>query len=330
VHSFFHKNRFMQVHTPIITSSDCEGAGELFEVRPATSGANAAKQRKGETEEEFFGRRAFLGVSGQLHLEAFACAMSQVYTFGPTFRAENSDTQQHLSEFWMIEAEQAFTGLDAAMETSERLLFAAAVGVSESCQAELEYLTARGEDMGGYSDRLCELAERAQGKGPVLPRLTYAEAVRMLQANSGSFEVPANWEDGLRREHELWLVREHDNCPLFVTDYPASQKPFYMRPSDTPGSQGPTVACMDLLAPMVGELAGGSAREEREDFLQAAIAHKGMDAAALSWYMDLRKYGSVRHAGFGMGFERLLSLLSGIRNVRDLVPAPRAPGLCPM
>lgn len=306
VHAFLGGRGFQWVHTPIVTASDCEGAGEQFRVLSAGELAG---------EEAFFGESASLSVSGQLELEAFAQAFGRVYSFGPTFRAENSNTSRHLSEFWMLEPEMAFAGLNEDMQLAEDLVRHLIGWVLEHCAPEVEFLD-RFVDRG--------LIERLESmlQGSAFARLSYTEAVERLERSGESFEYPVHWGADLQSEHEKWLCRQLEG-PVFVTDYPRDIKAFYMKSN----ADGRTVQAMDLLVPDVGELIGGSAREDDLDRLQLRIAELGIPAESLEWYLDLRRFGSMPHAGFGLGFERLVQYLTGMGNIRDVIPYPRAPGL---
>ncbi len=301
VHRFFHERGFCQVHTPVITANDCEGAGEIFRVAAADGG-------------DFFGRPAGLTVSGQLEAEAYALALGRVYTFGPTFRAENSHTSRHLAEFWMIEPEMAFCDLEEDIDLAEEFLKYLILYAFDNCSADLA-LFSRFVDK-GLEKRLRRVLEHD------FARITYTEAVELLQKSGRSFEFPAEWGMGLQSEHERHLCEEVFNAPVVVTGYPADIKPFYMRRND----DGKTVAAMDVLFPGIGEIAGGSQREERPERLEAVMRERGMDPAAYQWYLDLRRFGSAPHAGFGVGFERLLLFVTGMKNVRDVIPFPRTPG----
>ena len=305
VHEFFQKRGFVLAHTPILTSSDCEGAGELFRVGHEGTKASG---------EEFFGRPAFLTVSGQLEAEFLALSLGDVYTFGPTFRAENSNTTRHLAEFWMVEPEMAFAELGDVMNLAEDFLRAVVKSALESCEPELLFLAKQ-----WGAPQLSHL-EALASKEPT--RLTYTEAVAILEKAPQKFEYPPRWGHDLQTEHERYLAEEVVSGPLFVTNYPKDIKAFYMRLDD----DGRTVAAMDLLVPGIGELIGGSQREERLDYLQNRLAELALATPDLDWYLDLRRYGSVPHGGFGLGFERLVMLMTGMSNIRDVVMAPRTPG----
>ena len=317
VHRFFHDRGFLYVHTPIITSSDCEGAGEMFQV--TTLDPHAPPRREDGTvdySQDFFGRRASLTVSGQLEGEAYACALGDIYTFGPTFRAENSNTRRHLSEFWMIEPEMAFADLDADAELAEDFLRHLFKAVVADCGDDLRFFDQR--ILPGLVGRLERLV--------IAPfaRVTYTEAVKLLEASGKAFEFSPFWGMDMQSEHERYLAEEVFKGPVVVTDYPEAIKAFYMRRN----ADGKTVAAMDVLLPEVGEIIGGSQREERLDVLEAAMRKNGMDLEEYGPYLDLRRYGSVPHAGFGLGFERLVQFCTGMHNIRDVIPYPRAPRLC--
>ncbi len=308
VHEFFHSRDFVYVHTPIITISDCEGAGEMFRVTTL----------KGNPDEnpaaDFFGRRAYLTVSGQLEAEVFACALSNVYTFGPTFRAENSNTARHAAEFWMIEPEMAFCDLAGDMDLAETFVKAMA----------REILEQGGDDLGLFEkfvDRDVRRRLEFVIERPFV-RLPYAEAVTILQRSGRAFEFPATPGAPLQSEHERYLTEEHCRAPVTVFNFPREIKPFYMRLNE----DGRTVAAMDVLVPGIGEIIGGSQREERLDQLRDNLRFHRLRPEDYWWYLDLRRYGTVPHAGFGLGFERLLMFLTGVANIRDVIPFPRTPG----
>jgi asparaginyl-tRNA synthetase len=297
------------VQTPIITASDCEGAGELFRV---TTLKGNGEQAGGE--HDFFGKPTYLTVSGQLEAEAFACALSKVYTFGPTFRAENSNTSRHAAEFWMVEPEMAFCDLKGDMDLAEEFVKAMVHHALEHCAEDLG-LFARFVDK-DLTSRLTLVAERP------FQRLPYAEAIAILHASGRKFEYPVTEGLSLQSEHERFLAEEHFGAPVIVFDQPRQAKPFYMRVNE----DGRTVAAMDVLVPGIGEIIGGSQREERLDVLQENLRSHGLREADYWWYLDLRRFGAVPHAGFGLGFERLLMFLSGVSNIRDVIPFARTPG----
>ncbi len=312
VHRFFQEEGFFLIHTPIITTSDCEGAGEMFTVTTL----NTAQLAKGGEPfaGDFFGRRAGLTVSGQLEAEALALALGRVYTFGPTFRAENSNTSRHLAEFWMIEPEMAFCDLAEDAALAERCLRYLINHVLQECGEDLELFNK-------FVDKTL-LARLALVAGQDFARITYTEAVRVLTKAGVEFSFPVSWGGDLQSEHERFLAEEVFRKPVIVTDYPASLKPFYMREND----DGRTVAAMDILLPGIGEIVGGSQREERFEVLERRMTAAGLDLDTYSWYLDLRRYGSVPHAGFGVGFERLVQFVTGLTNIREAIPFPRTPG----
>jgi asparaginyl-tRNA synthetase len=315
IHGFFDVEGFVWVNTPIITASDAEGAGELFRVSTLDL-ANLPRAADGKVDftKDFFGREAFLTVSGQLNVETYCMALSKVYTFGPTFRAENSNTSRHLAEFWMIEPEIAFADLAADAALAERLL-------KHVFKAVLEE---RPDDMAFFDERIEKgLIAKLQGiVDKPFVRMDYGEAVRILEGAKQKFEFPVSWGMDLQSEHERWLSEKHVGGPLVLVNYPKEIKAFYMRLND----DGRTVAAMDVLAPGIGEIIGGSQREERLDVLDRRIVDAGLDPAAYGWYRDLRRYGTVPHAGFGLGFERTVAYVTGLANVRDVIPFPRTPG----
>jgi asparaginyl-tRNA synthetase len=313
IHEFFHKENFYWVNTPIITASDCEGAGELFRVSTLDF-ANLPRNPDGtvDNSQDFFGSEAFLTVSGQLAVESHCLSMGKVYTFGPTFRAENSHTSRHLAEFWMVEPEIAFADLNDNADLAERLLRHVIAEVLEHCH----------DDMAFFQQHIDNtVMERLQGiVDSSFERMTYSEAINILENCGETFEYPVNWGIDMASEHERFLAEKHVGRPIVVTDYPKEIKAFYMRLND----DGKTVAAMDVLAPGIGEIIGGSQREERLDILDSRMDEQLK--ADLWWYRDLRRYGTVPHAGFGLGFERLLAYVTGMENVRDVIPFPRTPG----
>jgi asparaginyl-tRNA synthetase len=308
VHDFFQRRDFHWVHTPIISSSDCEGAGEMFRVTTQKTGEVLGP--KGD----FFGTPAYLTVSGQLQGEAMACALGRIYTFGPTFRAENSNTTRHAAEFWMIEPEMAFFDLSDDMTLAEEHVRFMASFMLEQCATELEFFT-RFVDK-DLRSRLQQTAERS------FERISYSEAVELLKSSGRQFTHPVAWGEGLQTEHERYLAEEHIKGPVTLFDYPRGIKPFYMRRND----DGRTVAAMDLLVPGIGEIIGGSQREERLDLLTEAMQQQGLSQEDYGWYTDLRRFGTVPHSGYGMGFERLLMYATGISNIRDVIAFARTPG----
>jgi asparaginyl-tRNA synthetase len=315
VHQFFQQRGFVYVHTPIITGSDCEGAGELFRLTSFDL-KNPPRQPDGEVDysKDFFGRSTYLTVSGQLEAEAFACALSKVYTFGPTFRAENSNTSRHANEFWMIEPEMAFCDLQCDMDLAEELVKYLVRDIRENCRDELE-LFAKFVDTELLS-RLDFVIERP------FQRITYQEAIELLRESGERFQFPVEYGLNLQSEHERWLTEKHFKSPITVFNYPKEIKPFYMRLND----DGKTVTAMDLLVPGIGEIVGGSQREERLEVLEANLRQHKMNLADYKWYIDLRRYGTVPHAGFGLGFERMLMFVTGVSNIRDVIPFARTPG----
>jgi len=314
IHQFFQERGFLWVHTPIISASDCEGAGEMFTV----TGFDLKKvpltaEQSVDFSQDFFGKHAYLTVSGQLEAEIMAMAFSNVYTFGPTFRAENSNTSRHLAEFWMVEPEMAFCDLDGDMDLAEAFLKYIFKYVLETCPEDMEFFNQRIDHS--------VLATADNIITNEFARVTYTEAIALLEKASKTFEYPVEWGLDLQSEHERYLAEEHFKKPTIVTDYPAKIKAFYMRLNDDEN----TVRAMDILAPKIGEIIGGSQREERLDVLERRIQEQGLDLAEYWWYLDLRRYGTVPHAGFGLGFERLVQFLTGMSNIRDVIPFPRAP-----
>jgi asparaginyl-tRNA synthetase len=314
VHQFFQEKSFLWVHTPIISASDCEGAGEMFNVTTLNPDKlPRTPDGKVDYSQDFFGRQAFLSVSGQLEAEIMAMAFSNVYTFGPTFRAENSNTSRHLAEFWMIEPEMAFCNLQGDMNLAEEFLKYVFKYVMEKCLPDMEFFQQR------IDDSVLATAENIINND--FARLTYTEAVEILKKTDKQFEYPVSWGLDLQSEHERYLAEEVFKKPTILTDYPVEIKAFYMRLND----DGKTVAAMDILAPKIGEIIGGSQREERLDVLESRIAAQGLNPQDYWWYLDLRRYGTVPHAGFGLGFERLVQFMTGMTNIRDVIPFPRAP-----
>jgi asparaginyl-tRNA synthetase len=314
VHEFFQQRGFAYVHTPIITGSDCEGAGELFRV--STIDIKNPPRKNGEIDyaQDFFARQTYLTVSGQLEAEALALALSKVYTFGPTFRAENSNTSRHASEFWMIEPEMAFCDLKGNMDLAEEIVKYLIADVRKHCPDEME-LFAKFVDKELLA-RLDFVVNRP------FQRITYTDAVDLLKKSDEKFEFPIDYGLNLQSEHERWLTEKHFKCPVTVFNFPKDIKPFYMRLND----DGKTVAAMDLLVPGIGEIVGGSQREERLEVLEENMRRHNMDSADYKWYLDLRRYGTAPHSGFGLGFERMLMFITGVPNIRDVVPFARTPG----
>ena len=304
----------MYVHTPIITTSDCEGAGQMFQVTTLDLARLAQKQAEIDYSQDFFGKRASLTVSGQLEGETFACAVGDCYTFGPTFRAENSNTTRHLAEFWMVEPEMAFYDLNDNMQLAEDFIRSIIKQVLERCP----------EDMQFFDERIDKtvLARWRTSSSHDFVRLPYTEAVDILQKSGETFEYPVKWGLDLQSEHERYLTEQKFKQPVILYDYPRSIKPFYMRCND----DGKTVRAMDVLVPRVGEIIGGSQREERLDVLLDRMQECGLNPDDYWWYLDLRRYGTVPHAGFGLGLERTLLFLTGMANIRDVIPFPRTPG----
>jgi len=314
-HRYFHEHGFYWINTPIITTSDAEGAGQMFRVSTLDLANLPLNNGVPDFARDFFGKEAFLTVSGQLNVEAFCLAMSKVYTFGPTFRAENSHTTRHLAEFWMIEPEIAFADLAEDARVAEELLKYLFSAV----------LTERADDMAFIAERVQKdaITRLEAFINAPFEKIEYTEAVKLLQNSGHQFDYPVEWGLDLQTEHERWLTEQHVGRPVVVVNYPEHIKAFYMRLND----DGKTVAAMDVLAPGIGEIVGGSQREERLDLLDARMAQFGLDPEHYAWYRDFRRYGTVPHAGFGLGFERLVVYVCGLSNIRDAIPYPRAPGL---
>ncbi|WP_283625281.1 asparagine--tRNA ligase [Clostridium butyricum] len=315
IHKFFQEQNFVYTHTPIITGSDCEGAGEMFRVTtldPKTP--ELTKEGNVDYTKDFFGKETNLTVSGQLNAECFALAFRNIYTFGPTFRAENSNTTRHAAEFWMIEPEIAFADLQDDMELAEAMLKYVIQYVIDECPEEMQFFNSFVDK--GLLERLNHVVSSD------FARVTYTEAVEILEKCGKEFDYPVSWGIDLQTEHERYLTEEHFKKPLFVTDYPKDIKAFYMRMND----DNKTVAATDLLVPGIGEIIGGSQREERLDVLEARMAELGLAKEDYWWYLELRKYGETKHAGFGLGFERLIMYITGMTNIRDVIPFPRTPG----
>ncbi len=314
IHRFFRDQGFFQVHTPIITTSDCEGAGEMFTV---TALSDKELGKENPFAQDFFGRKAGLTVSGQLQAEIYALSHGRVYTFGPTFRAENSNTSRHLAEFWMLEPEMAFCDLDGDMEIAEALIQDLISTVLENCAEDLALFNRFISK--GLMKKLETVCQNT------FTRMTYSQAIQELEGAKQQFEYPVAWGSDLQAEHERFLCEEIAGRPVIVTDYPKTIKPFYMRQN----KDDKTVAAMDILVPGIGELVGGSQREERLDLLTARMQESGLNLEEYSWYLDLRRYSSVPHSGFGLGFERLVQFVTGMSNIRDVIPFPRTPGNAP-
>ncbi|RUO73029.1 asparagine--tRNA ligase [Idiomarina ramblicola] len=314
IHRFFHEEGYLWVSTPIITTSDCEGAGEMFRVSTLDM-LNIPKTDKGEVDysEDFFGKEAFLTVSGQLNVESYACSLSKVYTFGPTFRAENSNTSRHLSEFWMVEPELAFATLDDVAGLAEAMLKYVFKAVLEERPDDMTFFAERIN-----SDAISRLEAIVNND---FVHMDYTDAIEILKSCDKKFEYPVEWGVDLQSEHERYLAEEHVGAPIILKNYPRDIKAFYMRQNE----DGKTVAAMDVLAPGIGEIIGGSAREERLDILDQRIEEMNLPKEEYGFYRDLRRYGTVPHAGFGLGFERLVAYVTGVQNIRDVIPFPRAP-----
>jgi asparaginyl-tRNA synthetase len=314
-HQFFQDRGFLYIHTPIITASDCEGAGQMFRVTTLDlENPPKTDKKKVDYVQDFFGKPAFLTVSGQLNAEIYACSMSDVYTFGPTFRAENSNTSRHLAEFWMIEPEMAFADINDDMECAESYLKHLFKSVLDNCKEDMEFFNKHLAP--GIIERLQKMIDTP------FERSTYSYAVRVLEKSGKAFEFPISWGLDLQSEHERYLTEEYFNKPVILSDYPKQIKAFYMREND----DGKTVAAMDVLVPKVGEIIGGSQREEREDRLASRMREMHLRPEDYGWYLELRKYGTVPHAGFGAGFERLVQFVTGMENIRDAIAFPRYPG----
>jgi asparaginyl-tRNA synthetase len=320
IHEFFQSRGFVWVHTPIITASDCEGAGQMFRVTTLDI-ANPPRTPEGtvDYDQDFFARPAYLTVSGQLEGETYACALGRVYTFGPTFRAENSNTPRHLAEFWMVEPEMAFCDLAGNADLAEAFLKHVLAAVLERSADDVAFLNQNVDNT--LLDTLGAIASSE------FVRLTYTEAIDILRKSPRQFEYPVHWGADLQTEHERFLTEQTFKKPVILTDYPSSIKAFYMRVNDDAGAHGgePTVAAMDVLVPKIGEIIGGSQREERLDVLERRMSRLGLRPEDYWWYLDLRRYGSVPHAGFGLGLERCIQFVTGMPNIRDTIPYPRTP-----
>ncbi|MGQ9573689.1 MAG: asparagine--tRNA ligase [Thermoguttaceae bacterium] len=314
IHRFFQEEGFLYIHTPIITASDCEGAGQMFRVTALDPANPPRVGQQVDYTQDFFARPTYLTVSGQLDVEAFACALGKVYTFGPTFRAENSNTTRHLAEFWMVEPEMAFFDLADNMELAERFLKRIFGDVLRECPEEMQFFNQRIDPTA-----IATLDRIVQSR---FVRLSYTEAVGILQASGQPFEFPVAWGRDLQAEHERFLTEKHFKSPVILFDYPKTIKPFYMRLND----DGETVRAMDVLVPKVGEIIGGSQREERLDVLRQRMRELGLNEQDYWWYLDLRRYGTVPHSGFGLGLERTIQFITGMANIRDVIPFPRTPG----
>ena len=314
IHQFFQEREFLYVHTPIITASDCEGAGEMFKVTTLDLEQPPRENGRVDYAQDFFDRPSYLTVSGQLEAEIYATALGKVYTFGPTFRAENSNTSRHLAEFWMIEPEMAFYELDDNMSLAEKFLKRIASDVLAKCGEDMEFFNQR------IDDTVLSTLEKIVDSEFV--RLPYTEAVEVLEKSGKTFEYPVSWGTDLQSEHERYLTEEHFEGPVILFDYPKTIKPFYMKLND----DDRTVRAMDVLVPRVGEIIGGSQREDRLDVLEARMKEQELNPDDYWWYLDLRRFGTVPHSGFGLGLERVIQFATGMTNIRDVIPFPRTPG----
>lgn len=314
IHAFFQEQGFLYIHTPIITASDCEGAGEMFKVTTLDLANPPKAEGKIDYAKDFFHRPAYLTVSGQLQGEIFACSLGKIYTFGPTFRAENSNTSRHLAEFWMVEPEMAFYELADNMDLAEAFLKRIFRDVLEQESEDLQFFNARIDDT-----VIATLEAIVESE---FVRLSYTDAVEQLEKSGQTFEFPVAWGRDLQAEHERYLTEQLYGCPVILYDYPRTIKPFYMRVND----DGKTVRAMDILVPKVGEIIGGSQREERLDVLEQRMSEQGLAPDNYWWYADLRRYGTVPHSGFGLGLERVVQFITGMANIRDVIPFPRTPG----
>jgi asparaginyl-tRNA synthetase len=314
IHAFFQEQGFLYIHTPIITASDCEGAGEMFKVSTLDLASVPKAEGKVDFSKDFFHRPAYLTVSGQLQGEIFACSLGKIYTFGPTFRAENSNTSRHLAEFWMVEPEMAFYELTDNMDLAEAFLKRIFRDVLEQVPEDMQFFNLRIDDTA--------IATLEGIIASEFVRLTYTEAVERLEKSGQKFEFPVSWGRDLQAEHERYLTEQLFQRPVILYDYPRTIKPFYMRVND----DGKTVRAMDILVPKVGEIIGGSQREERLDVLEGRMREQGLVPESYWWYVDLRRYGTVPHSGFGLGLERVVQFITGMANIRDVIPFPRTPG----
>ncbi len=314
IHNFFQERGFLYLHTPIITASDCEGAGAMFKVTTLDLAKLPKRDAAIDYAQDFFQRAAYLTVSGQLNGEAYACGLGKIYTFGPTFRAENSNTSRHLAEFWMVEPEMAFYELADNMQLAEEFIKYILRDVLQNCAEEMQFFHER------VDKTVRATLEHIVASQFV--RLPYTEAVERMLKSGQTFEYPVAWGNDLQAEHERWLTEQEFKSPVILFDYPRSIKPFYMRVND----DGRTVRAMDILVPGVGEIIGGSQREERLDVLEARMKEQGLNLEPYAWYIDLRRYGTVPHSGFGLGLERILQFITGMSNIRDVIPFPRTPG----
>ena len=318
IHEFFRLRGFVYVHTPVITASDCEGAGQLFRVS-ALDMRDPPRDEKGEIDyaQDFFGRSTYLTVSGQLEAETYACGLGKVYTFGPTFRAENSNTPRHLAEFWMVEPEMAFCDLQDNADLAEEFIRFICRAALDRCGQDMEFFNKRIDE--SVIDTISHVADSG------FERITYTQAIGLLQDAGRDWQFPVDWGRDLQTEHERYLTEEKFNKPVVVTDYPASIKPFYMRLNEVDNKGRQTVAAMDVLVPRIGEIIGGSQREERLETLEARMSEQGVNSEEYWWYLDLRRYGTVPHSGFGLGLERTVQFITGMANIRDVIPFPRTP-----
>ncbi len=311
IHSFFNERDFVYVHTPIITGSDCEGAGEMFQVSTIDYEKKLKEKGAIDFSEDFFGKKASLTVSGQLEGESYALALKKIYTFGPTFRAENSNTSRHLAEFWMVEPEMAFCDIQGNMDTAEEFIKYILSAILEKCPDDMDFFNERIQK--GVADNLQSIISSR------FERISYTDAVNELEKAADSFEFPVSWGIDLQSEHEKYLTEKVYEKPVIITDYPKDIKAFYMKQND----DGKTVRAMDVLVPRLGEIIGGSEREADHDLLKKRIEASGLNPEDYWWYLDLRRFGSVPHSGFGLGFERLIQFVTGMQNIRDVIPFPR-------
>ena len=320
IHDFFHSEGFLNLQSPIITASDCEGAGEMFRVTTLDPAA-IPKTPEGQVDftKDFFDRPSYLTVSGQLEGEIYATALSKIYTFGPTFRAENSNTSRHLAEFWMVEPEMAFCDLEDNMKLAEQFLKYLCVHLLANCTEDLQFFNDRIDNQ--VLDRLKTVLDQRQ-----FVRLSYTEAIELLEKSGEEFEFPVSWGNDLQSEHERFLTEKKFKAPVILYDYPAAIKPFYMKLNDNDQENSRTVRAMDVLVPGVGEIIGGSQREDQLDVLTARMQEQGLRADDYWWYLDLRRFGTVPHSGFGLGLERMVQFVTGMANIRDVIPFPRTPG----
>ena len=313
IHQFFHERGFVYLHTPIITSSDCEGAGELFQVTTLDISNPPVQNKTIDYSQDFFGKKTGLTVSGQLEGEVYAMALGEIYTFGPTFRAENSNTSRHLAEFWMVEPEMAFYDLEDDMALAEEFIKYLLKDTLESCDDDMEFFNSRIDKT--LIERLRNVLDSS------FEKITYTEAVDILLKSGEKFQYPVEWGENLQSEHERYLAEKNFKKPVIVFDYPEKIKPFYMKVNDG----GKTVRAMDVLVPQLGEIIGGSQREDNYQVLMDRMKEKGIDTDEYYWYLELRKFGSAPHSGFGLGFERLVQFVTGMENIRDVIPFPRTP-----